>query len=278
MNGKLKNSFLFNLAIVILLCVGLYFFFFASLGMITHHASEMKVPNVVGKPLNAAHKELEQMKFEVDVDSTYDPNQKPFTVLNQSPEINAIVKQGRTIFLTVNKILPPLAPMPKLQDLSYRSAIMVLKSSRFILGDTIQKPDYANGAVLDQLYNGAHVNPGDMIPQGSKIDLVVGIGFGNSEIDVPDVIGLSAEEGIAILNGNGLSPIVVYDGEITDSSSAIIYNQNPSPYNELNSQNKIKVGDLIDIRIKENPSTEEMEHNRKPTQNVIDDQSTGEPQ
>lgn len=278
MNEKLKNSFLFHLTIIFLLCVGLYFFFFASLGMITHHSSEIKVPKLVGKPLAKAYPELKRLQFDVDVDSTYDPTKKPFVVLNQSPQENAVVKQGRTIFLTVNKAVAPLAPMPKLQDLSYRSAIMVLKNSRFVLGDTIQKPNYADGAVLDQLYKGAHVDPGAMIPQGSKIDLVVGIGFGNSEMDVPDVIGLSAEEGIALLNGNGLIPIAVYDGEITDSATAIIYNQNPTSFNELNTQNKIKIGDVIDIRIKQSATTEELENNRKPASTVIEEQPAALPQ
>lgn len=230
--------------------------------------------------MSKAISQLEKMGFEVEVDSTYDPTVKAFTVMNQSPVENSIVKEGRTIFITVNKTMPPLAPMPKLQDLSYRSAMMVLKSSRFVLGDTIQKPDYANGAVLDQLYNGRHVNPGEMIPQGSRIDLVVGIGFGESEISVPDVIGMPVEEGLAMLSGNGLTPIVVYDGVITDSATAIIYNQNPAPYNELNSQNKIKVGDVIDVRVMQNPTTEEMENNRKPSQTVIDEPNanTGEEQ
>lgn len=270
MNQKLKNSFLFNAIIIALLCVGIYFLFFASLGLITHHGSEVKVPEVSRKSVTAAVAILTKAGFEVEVDSAYDPSEKPFLVLNQIPQTNAIVKAGRTIFLTVNKALPPLAPMPKLQDLSYRSAVMILKSSRFVLGDTIQKPDYANGAVLDQLYNGLHVNPGDMIPQGSKIDLVVGIGFGNSEMNVPDVIGMTGEEGVIILNGNGLIPIVVYDGEITDTTSAIIYKQTPAPFNELNVQNRIKEGDVIDIRIMQNPTEEEMENNRKPAGTVMD--------
>lgn len=272
MNEKLKNSFLFNLLLILLLCIGFYYLFFASLGLITHHSSEIKVPDVTGKQLKPAYQQLEKMGFDIDIDSSYDPDKKPFVVLSQSPEINALVKTGRTIFLTINKAQPPLAPMPKLQDLSYRSAVMILKSSRFILGDTIQKPNYANGAVLDQLYNGSHVNPGEMIPQGSRIDLVVGIGFGNSEMNVPDVIGMTAEEGIAILNGNGLTPIIIYDGEITDSSTAIIYNQSPAPYNELNFQNMIKEGDVIDVRIMQNPTKEEMENNRRPAKTVIEEE------
>ncbi|HTN45097.1 MAG TPA: PASTA domain-containing protein [Flavipsychrobacter sp.] len=272
MNDKLKNSFLFNLVVILLLCIGFYYIFFASLGLITRHSSESKVPDLMGKHVKTAYQQLEKMGFEIEIDSTYDPTVKPFIVMNQSPEVNAIVKEGRTIFLTINKAQPPLAPMPKLQDLSYRSALMILKSSRLVLGDTIQKPDYANGAVLDQLYNGRHVNPGELIPQGSRIDLVVGIGFANAEINVPDVIGMSAEEGVAILSGNGLTPIVVYDGSITDSATAVIYNQTPAPYNELNSQNRIKIGDVVDVRVMQHPSVEDMENNRRPAKTVMEDE------
>jgi len=268
MEKNVKNSFLFNLAIVLLLCAGLYFVFFASLGLLTRHGSEVKVPKVVGKSLKQAFEALERMDFEVTVDSSYDPSQKPFVVLSQMPDVNAIVKKGRTIFLTVNKAQPPLTPMPKLTDLSYRSAVLILGSSKLVLGDTIHRPDYAKGTVLDMLYLGRPAKPGDMVPQGSKIDLVIGEGFGNVEANVPDVIGMSADEGIAILNGNGLTVTTIWDGFIEDSASAIIYQQTPAPYNELDIPNRIKEGDVIDIRIKQNPLSEELEYNRRPASAV----------
>jgi len=273
MNQNLKNSFLFNLFVVLLLCAGLYFVFFASLGLLTQHGREAKVPKVIGKDLKQAQLSLESMGFEVEVDSSYDPDKKPFVVLAQIPDVNAVVKKGRTIFLTVNKAQPPLTPMPKLTDLSYRSAVLILGSSRLILGDTIHRPDYAKGTVLDMLYEGRPVKPGDMVPQGSKIDLVIGEGFGNVESNVPDVIGLSADEGIAILAGNGLVVTTIWDGFIDDSASAIIYRQTPSPYNELDMPNRIKEGDVIDIRIKQNPANEELEYNRRPASAVSNNRS-----
>lgn len=264
MSKNLKQSFLFNLFIVALLCAALYFIFFASLGVLTRHKSEAKVPGVIGKNLKSAFATLEKMGFEIEVDSSYDPGQKPLVVLAQMPDVNAVVKKGRTIFLTVNKSLPPLTPMPKLTDLSYRSAVLILGSSRLVLGDTIHRPDYAKGTVLDMLYMGRPLSPGDMVPQGSKIDLVIGEGFGNVEADVPDVIGMSADEGIAILSSNGLTVTTIWDGFVDDSASAIIYKQTPSPYNELDIPNRIKEGDVIDIRIKQNPTNEELEYNRRP--------------
>ncbi|HRO42967.1 MAG TPA: PASTA domain-containing protein, partial [Flavipsychrobacter sp.] len=195
MDKNLKNSFVFNLVLVLLVCAGLYFVFFSSLGLLTRHGSEEKVPKVIDKNLKQAYETLERMGFEVEVDSSYDPDKKPFVVLSQMPDVNAVVKKGRTIFLTVNKAEPPLTPMPKLTDLSYRSAVLILGSSKLALGDTIHRPDYAKGTVLDMLYLGRPIKAGDMVPQGSKIDLVIGEGFGNVETNVPDVIGMSADEG-----------------------------------------------------------------------------------
>lgn len=251
--------------------------FFSSLGLITKHGSETKVPNVTGQNLKQAFEKLEKMGFEVSVDSSYDPQVKPLTVLAQVPDPNSTVKNGRTIFLTINKSEPPLTPMPKLTDLSYRSAVMILKSSRLVLGDTVHKPNYANGAVLDQLYRGRPVRAGDMIPQGSRISLVIGDGLGNVDMNVPDVIGMSAEEGINILSGNGLTPTIIWDEPITDSASAIIYIQTPSPYNELDVLNRIREGDVVDIRIKQSPTTEEMDYNRRPGKSVIEEEQPEEP-
>ncbi len=269
MYQKLRKSLLFNIIAILLVCWGLYFVFFASLSAITRHNSEVKVPNVTGQSMKAAMNALEKMGFEVDIDSSYDPIKKPFSVLAQIPTVNSIVKEGRTIFLTVNKAEPPLTSMPKLTDLSYRSAMLILKSSRLVLGDTIHRPDYAKGAVLDQLYKGRPIKAGDMLPQGSTIDLVVGDGFGNVEMNVPDVIGMTADEGLAIINGNGLTPTAIWDGHIEDSATAIIYQQTPSPYNELDQPNRIKEGDIVDLRIKQSPANEELEGNRRPAPRVI---------
>lgn len=253
-----RRSFAFNLAVVILLFIVFYVLFFASLGIITRHGKEVKVPDMSNRDVRMAVNELEKMNFEVDIDSAYDPKQKPYVVLSQMPEVGSVVKDGRTIFLTVNKAEPPLTSMPNLLNLSYRSAEMILKSNKLILGDTTYKPDIAKGAILQQLYRGQPIRPGQMLPQGSRIDLVIGDGLGNTQFNVPDVTGMGYQEGIAILNGNGLNFTAVWEGDITDSASAIIYDQTPRSSNELSAPNRIKEGDIVDIRIKQNPAPEEI--------------------
>jgi beta-lactam-binding protein with PASTA domain len=214
---------------------------------------------------------MHAMTFEVLVDSTYEPKFKPLTVLKQMPDSGAGVKMGRTVFITVNKTIPPQTPMPDLagSGLSFRSAEMMLRNNKLILGDTIHKPYIAKDAVMEQRFKGKEILAGTMIAMGSKIDLVIGDGLGITQFNVPDVIGMTTMEGSALLSGNGLVYAVITEGVITDTASAIIYDQSPRPKNELLAPNRIKAGDIIDLRVKQTATSEEIENNRNGGRNVI---------
>jgi beta-lactam-binding protein with PASTA domain len=255
-----KNSFKLNVLAIAGVCVVLYFIFFAMLGQITGHGDEIKVPNIVGKMLKTGEGELKKVGFDIQIDSAYDPSQKALMILGQQPEVGEIVKPGRTIFLTVNKTEPPKTPMPNLNGLSLRSAIMILNSSKLHLGDTSYRPDIAQGAVLDQLYNGKIIRPGQMIPQGSTISLVLGDGLGNTVFDVPDIVGLTYAEAVAMLSANNLHFTAVASEEITDTAAAIVYMQMPSALNELGASNRLREGDEIGFYFKQNPTEAEINH------------------
>lgn len=254
---KLKTSIIFNIFLMLLLAVLIYVIFFFSLDRMTSHGSQYNVPVMLGKKTEQAVKELKDQGYRVDVDSSYDLKEPPGIVLSQMPDVGSFVKKGRTIFLTVNKKEAPLTPMPELTGLSYRSGLMVLKSNKLLIGDTTHVPDIADGAILEQSFNGKQIAAGESIPQGSKIDLVIGDGLGNVEFDVPDVIGMSYQEGIAVLNASGLQFIDVWDPPITDSGTAIIYYQSPEAQNGLGETNQIQEGGFIDIKISQNPVLED---------------------
>lgn len=250
-----KKSVWFHVIIIIALFFVVYFLFFASLGWITDHGEQVKVPDVINKDVRAAVQDLEKRGFEVEVDSSFDLKKNPFAVLVQMPDAESVVKSGRTIFLTVNQAKPPAASMPNLVGLSYRSALMVLKSNKLLLGDTTYKPDYAKGTILEQSYKGRAINEGDDVPQGSRIDLVIADGLSNVVLKVPDVEGLTYEIGNAILNGNGLQVFRSWEGQITDSNNAVIFRQSPAAFNEFGEPNKINEGDVIDIWMKQEADT-----------------------
>ncbi len=256
MQEKTKRSFWFNLLIVAAVFAVIYILFFLMLSFFTHHGESVTIPNLKGKTMDAAINQLHEMHFEVQVDSTYDPNSKPMVVLKQVPDTGSIVKTGRIVMITVNSLTPLRVPMPNLISLSYRSAEMLLKNNKMFVGDTTYVPDIARGAIKEQLYKGSPIRPGEMIPQGSKISLVIGNGLGNTEFDVPDVTRMTVDEAMALINQYNLLPIMYTDmasGEIVDTSSAYIISQRPSALNEHGEHNKIKMGADISLSIKQHP-------------------------
>lgn len=251
-NEKLRKSVWFHLAVVVGLCVVIYTLFFSSLGWITNHGEEYIVPNTLGRDVPTVVRELEDLGFDVDIDSTFDLKKKPLTVLAQRPDTGSTVKIGRTIFLTVNKAKAPFTSMPNLTGLSYNSALMVLRSNKLLLGDTSYVPDIANGAILEQKYNGQPIRVGDKVPQGAKIDLVIGDGLSNVMIEVPNVVGEIPYAAMAILSSRGIVVDVSWDADIItedDSLSAVVYQQSPSAVNHFNEVNKIREGDRVGIWI-----------------------------
>jgi len=250
----------------------LLFLFFSSLNWLTNHGRQITVPVLMGQPMQKAIDRLEDMGFRVEIDSTYKAGKKPLEVLFQEPESGMSVKYGRTVFLTINRKTPPSIEMPNLVNMSFRNALLTLKSYYLEMGDTSYRPDVAAGAVLEQWLNGKPLLPGTLVPFGTKIDLVVGEGL-SGEVDVPNLVGLRWDEVRTILDSLQLSPNPLWEGSITDSNSAIVYMQQPEAYNELDFRNSIPQGDMIDIRIQQNPSAELLQMNQPGSKKLTGDGS-----
>ncbi len=112
---------------------------------------------------------------------------KLLSVLRQFPDADEYVKENRTVYLTINRSVPPNIEMPNLEGLSLRSAEIALKQYHLKLGDTTFKPDFAKNSVLEQWFNGQRIKAGTKLPQGSTIALVLGSGLGTDEFAVPDL-------------------------------------------------------------------------------------------
>ncbi|HUM66746.1 MAG TPA: PASTA domain-containing protein, partial [Chitinophagaceae bacterium] len=131
-----------NVLVGIAIAFILFFIFVFSLNWFTHHDEAMAVPQVTGKSFEDARSLLEKQGFEVEIqDSIYWDTAKPMQVLKQVPEPDELVKVNRTVYLTINRAVPPMVEMPNLIGYSYRSAEVVLKNANLRVGDTSFKAD-----------------------------------------------------------------------------------------------------------------------------------------
>lgn len=225
--------------------------FLLLLNIITNHGDYLSVPDVKGLVFDEVVEDLEAKGFEVVVqDSMYVDTIAPMVILKQFPEPEATVKVNRVVYLTVNCSVPPMIAMPNLIGMSFRNAILELRSLGLKLGDTTFVPDIARNAVKDQLENGMAIKPGASIRMGSAIDLIIGSGLGGTEIPVPDLFGLTYPEAKLVMEVNGLNAgVVLLDENLADTSLGFVYWQNPMPYNDQQMVNTIRSGQLLDLRL-----------------------------
>jgi beta-lactam-binding protein with PASTA domain len=211
----------------------------------TLHGKTIEVPDIKGLTLQAAAKAIEEKELRYSiVDSIYDADNKPGTVVEQNPSPLFKVKQNRTVYLTVNAFNPPKVQMPNLIDVSLRQASAMLETYGLEVGNLKYVPDYAYNAVLKQLYKGREIAVGTQIMKNSKIDLVLGDGLKGEKIPVPNLIGMTREEAESAVKAHSLDlGAMVYDNTVKDSLQAKVYKQTPA----FSSSAMINPGRSIDL-------------------------------
>lgn len=227
----------------------LLFLFLLSLDYFTRHGETLTIPAVTNIQLSEAEKILNDRGFDIEIqDSIYSDTAAPLSVLRQFPEPDAVVKENRTVYLTINRAVAPSLEMPNLEGMSFRTAQLVLKQYGLKLKDTVFKPDFAKNSVLEQRYDGERIKVGTRIKMGSGITLVLGSGLGQYEFNVPELFGLTYVEARGVLETTGLQAgVVLPDPEVTDTLNAYIYRQSPERMTYDNRYNRIRPGQTIDL-------------------------------
>lgn len=228
-------------AIVGLLIFG---FFYLYLPSATNHGETISVPKITGMQLPEAEDYLDDQNLRYFVnDSTYSPDRKPFEILTQDPAPGAKVKENRKIYISINMKNPPMIKMPKLIGGSEKNAELILKSYELRKGKITYVPDLQERAVLKQFVNGKEVQPGDPVAKGSIVDLHVGDGLGNTEFEVPNVVGMPLDEASVLLVGQRLQiGNIIYQPGSSEPEGTVLRQR---PFATVGA--KIREGELVDL-------------------------------
>lgn len=218
----------------------------------TLHGKTIEVPDLKGLTLKEAAKAIDDKDLRyVVVDSIFDEDNKPGTVVEQNPSPKFKVKQSRTVYLTVNAFNPPKVQMPNLIDVSLRQASAMLETYGLEVGNLKYVPDYAFNAVLHQNYKGREIKPGTLIMKNSRIDLVLGDGLKGEKIPLPNLIGMNRNEAESAIKAGALEiGSVVYDKTVNDTSLAKVYKQTPA----FSAKAMINPGKSIDLFLTQDES------------------------
>jgi len=243
------KDFFKHLIIAIVLAVVIFTSSFMFLNIYTQHGDSFPLPNFKKMTFKEAEQIAEEYDLVVEVsDSVYQDDWPKGTVVKQNPPPKFHVKQGRTIFLTMNATTKEMVKMPNVVGVSHRHAKAILNNSGLRVGKLIHVPDIAVNNVLKQRVDGEEVKPGKLIPKSTEVDLVVGKGS-NQTAGIPKLVGLhwdKAEDKILqnAMNVGAIRPDTTINSE-EDSSEAFVWQQYP-PYEE---DEQIKLGTYIDLWI-----------------------------
>ncbi len=112
--------------------------------------------------------------------------------------------------------------MPNVLGISLRQAQAVIETAGLIVGRLTYVPDIAINNVLEQKYQSEMIEPGDSVPKGSRIDLVVGRGLSDEKTAAPYLVGMYLEDAINRITSRYLNiGAVIYDGSIVDFEDSL---------------------------------------------------------
>ena len=219
-----------NIVLAVVLLVVVLWGVRAWLNAYTHHGVEISVQDVRGLLVMDAKPLLEAQGLRMTViDSTYSNKVPLGTIVDQDPKPSCNTKEGRIVYVTINATTKRQITMPNLQDMSYRQAETTLRGMGLVV-DTMYEyqPSVFPNLVLDIKSNGVSVAPGEKVPVGTKVQLVIGFGRGEEQVEVPNILGLTVQEARSLLLSHRLTiGATYYDEPELKDQEQFIYNQSP---------------------------------------------------
>lgn len=195
-----KNRFFWiNLLVMIVIAFLLVFIVLRALDSYTRHGQAIVVPDVKGKTVHEAQDIFRENGLQCMVtDSMYVKEKPAGSILEQTPPSGQKVKEGRAIYLTINTLNIPLQLVPDIAD---NSSLRQAEARLLAAGFKLAKAEMIRGEkdwVYKIKYKGNALEPGDRVPVGATLTLVVGDGAGesfesDSTLEVPDESGATDE-------------------------------------------------------------------------------------
>lgn len=241
-----SKSFFINIGLILIATVVAVFIVFSWLGSFTNHGEYITLNDLSLLTLEQTIDILEDknLNYFVIDSNTYKKNMPNNSVISQEPLALDKVKEGRTIYLYVSTNKAPMVEVPYLAgSYSKDAGIMMLQNKKFKIGDIVFKPSNSEGDILALLIDSVEVKEGELAPEGTEIQLVVGGGLTGSKISTPCLIGKTFDEVGFVLRSSDLNIGHINYGSrgLIDTVSAVIYMQKPNPYEA------IRIGEPIDI-------------------------------
>ena len=173
-----SNSLAKQIFLMLVIIFIVFFLVYNSLKIYTKHNRYIEVPYLAGKNLDEAISILDnnKLRYEVLDSSKFFVNIPNYSVISQIPKELELVKKNRKIYLNVNPKNFQKVSLPNVIQITKRNAESFLTALGFKVRDYSYVDNIGKDMVLDVLYLGEKILPGQKIPMNSEIDLILGNG------------------------------------------------------------------------------------------------------
>ena len=191
-----SKSFLIQLVLAAVAVVLIALILLQWLDYSTNQDQRIEVPRLAELSLDEVDEHLNELELRREIldSANFNPDYPPFTVIDQVPRPGKHVKENRKIYLTLNPSGFRKVEIPdNLIRRTKRQVVPTLRSLGFEIGTITYKPDVAEDAVLELRHQGEKLEPGMKLMKTSKIDLILGDGSGQYEMEKKEEEDVSEE-------------------------------------------------------------------------------------
>ena len=174
-NSKSLTKQIFLMVSVVFI---VFFLAYNLLMIYTKHNRYIEVPNLSGLNLDDAIDVLKKnrLKYEVLDSSKFFVEIPNYSIISQIPLEKELVKKNRKIYLNVNPRNFQKVSLPNVIQITKRNAESILTALGFQVLEYNYVDNIGKDMVLDVLYEGEKILPGQKIPMNSALSLILGNG------------------------------------------------------------------------------------------------------
>lgn len=219
---------------LILVAIFLFVFGITKITLSGGFTSKIEIPNVIGKTVEDATKELSKSKIEFKTVETANKDIEIGKIISQEPPAGKAAK-GTIVQLIVSKG-PETTELPDFKGKNIEDVRKTAQTMGLILNEIQETSDkFAENTVISQ-----DIIAGTMIKAGDKLTLKISKGY--EKVRVPTVIGMDEGTAKATLANASLKSNIVYESDETKENGKVL--------SQGIEQNKeVKAGTTVEIKV-----------------------------
>lgn len=183
---------------------------------------QVEIPDVTGQTREAAEQTLDEVGLGVAVETKKSSDIPSNSVIETNPPAGESVRRGSQVTLTVSSG-PGKVSVPPVVGETRNAAEQQLSAVGLVSSASEESSGRPAGEVLSQ-----SPNAGTKVDPGSTVSLVVSSGPEPvTDVDVPNVVGLTRSDAVSNLQSLGLSPSVTQQTTDIQPQDGRVIDQNP---------------------------------------------------